>query len=88
MILGIILIVLVALMTLTTVKQSQRIKELEGTVRKYSGLYSTTKELLWARIIPDQQFPFGDMERMIERYHDESNVGIKNMFRKALTGKD
>ncbi len=84
----IISIIVLAFIVLYTVAQSQDIKRLEGKLNKTEGLLKTTKEVLWERIIPNQQFPFADMERMLENYSTEPNTMVRNMYRKILTGKD
>lgn len=73
--------------TIYVITQSRRIKELEGQVQSTNSLLTLTKDILWERIIPNQQFPYQDMEAMLTRLNVETNGGVKVLLRQKLTGK-
>lgn len=79
--------VLLALTVFHAVVQSRYIKNLKGQVQTANSLLYTTKEVLWERIVPNQQFPFADMEAMLTRLSTETNAGVKVLLRQKLTGK-
>ncbi len=84
----VISIIVLAFIVLYTIAQSQDIKRLERERDRNKVLLGATQEILWNRIIPNQQFPFEDMVRLIENYSTEPNAMVKRMYYKALTGKD
>ena len=82
-----LLILAFAIVTVHVVMQSRYIKELKTQNIKTNNLLQVTKDILWERIVPHQQFPYQDMEAMLDRYATETNGGVKVMLRQKLTGK-
>ena len=70
------------------VYQAKQVGELRLKLYKSQRFAETVMDVLWDRIIPNQQMSFHEMEILLHRIDTETDARVRHMLRKPLTGKD